>query len=141
MNKDIEIKIYDYLPEDARKIRSDVFVSEHGFVEEFDAIDDRAEHIVLYLGGEAAATCRVFEENGDHVLGRVATYAAKRGSGLGSRLLFEAEKLVLAKGGGEIKISARLAAREFYEKNGYESVGDVYYDEGQKHIAMIKELK
>ena len=38
------------LPEEAKKIRLEVFVKEQGFEEEFDSVDDTAAHIVLFDG-------------------------------------------------------------------------------------------
>lgn len=45
----MEVKVYDYLQEDAMNIRRNVFMSEQGYKNEFDEIDDRALHIVIYL--------------------------------------------------------------------------------------------
>ena len=56
----MEVKIFDYLPEDAYKIREDVFIKEQGFVNELDEIDNIATHIVLYIDNEPVGTCRVF---------------------------------------------------------------------------------
>lgn len=44
----MEVKVYDYLQEDAMNIRRNVFMSEQGYKNEFDEIDDRALHIVIY---------------------------------------------------------------------------------------------
>ena len=44
----MEVKVYDYLQEDAMNIRCNVFMSEQGYKNEFDEIDDRALHIVIY---------------------------------------------------------------------------------------------
>ena len=44
----MNILIYDTLPDEAAEIRRAVFVEEQGFHNEFDEIDKRAKHIVLY---------------------------------------------------------------------------------------------
>ena len=44
----MEVKVYDYLQEDAMNIRRNVFMSEQGYKNEFDEIDNRALHIVIY---------------------------------------------------------------------------------------------
>ena len=36
----MQVKIYDELPLEAKKIREDVFVKEQGFNEEFDIVDN-----------------------------------------------------------------------------------------------------
>ena len=48
----IEIRTYDTLPEEAVRIRREVFMEEQGFAEEFDELDGRAKHLVLYAKGE-----------------------------------------------------------------------------------------
>ena len=44
----LHFKTYHSLPEDAALIRQKIFMEEQGFVDEFDAIDPQADHIVLY---------------------------------------------------------------------------------------------
>lgn len=39
-------RIYDKLCEDAKKLRTEVFVAEQGFETEFDDTDSKARHIV-----------------------------------------------------------------------------------------------
>ena len=43
-------RIYDKLCEDAKKLRTEVFVAEQGFETEFDDTDSKARHIVGYDG-------------------------------------------------------------------------------------------
>lgn len=45
----IEIRAYDRLPEEATRIRREVFMEEQGFVDEFDDVDGRALHVVAFL--------------------------------------------------------------------------------------------
>lgn len=48
-----EIKLFSTgLPEDAKQIRTAVFVDEQGFHEEFDETDDISIHAVLLLTGK-----------------------------------------------------------------------------------------
>lgn len=137
---EIIAKTFDKLPVDAAAIRRDVFMVEQGYAEEFDEIDDRAVHIVLYDAGAPVAACRVFEEAEGYYIGRLAAVDSRRGQGLGSRILQEAEKVIRSRGGKTVILSARCAARPFYEKYGYRACGEVYRDEGQPHIEMRKEL-
>ena len=44
--REMEIRVYDELPEEASRIRREVFVEEQGFMEEFDEIDGWANHLV-----------------------------------------------------------------------------------------------
>ena len=50
----IEIKLSKNLTEDAKYIRTEVFVNEQGFSAEFDDTDNTALHCVLYSDGKAA---------------------------------------------------------------------------------------
>lgn len=59
----IEIRAYDRLPEEATRIRREVFMEEQGFEDEFDDVDGRARHIVAFLDGRATATYRLFAGN------------------------------------------------------------------------------
>ena len=56
----MQVKIYDELPLEAKKIREDVFVKEQGFNEEFDIIDKTAKHILISENNIPVATCRIF---------------------------------------------------------------------------------
>ena len=47
----IEIRTYDRLPEEATRIRREVFMEEQGFEDEFDDMDGRALHVVAFLDG------------------------------------------------------------------------------------------
>lgn len=125
---------------DARIIRQAVFVDEQGFVNEFDDIDERAVHAVLYQGGVPVATGRLFDENGEAHLGRIAVLKAYRGKELGRAIMEALEGYAAKAGYKSTSLSAQLRAQAFYEKLGYKAYGDVYHDEYCPHIAMKKEL-
>lgn len=63
-------RIYDKLCEDAKQIRTEVFVAEQGFETEFDDTDSKARHIVGYDGEKPVAVCRYFydEEHKSYML-------------------------------------------------------------------------
>ena len=48
MNKDLLIKEYDDIPQEAILIREDVFVREQEFVNEFDERDHHCKHIIVF---------------------------------------------------------------------------------------------
>lgn len=125
---------------DAIAIRTAVFIEEQGFRIEFDDIDNIAVHTVLYVNDTAAATGRVYTENGEFIIGRVAVLKPFRKTGLGVQVLSVLEKEIIKLGGKQSVLSAQLQAREFYERNGYKATGEVYYDEECPHIRMIKNL-
>lgn len=139
----MKIKVYDYLSEDAKTIREKVFINEQGFEHEFDDIDKIAAHIVMYgENDEPVATCRVFEaaEKGSYIFGRLAVIRAYRGMGIGRKMITEAEKLVVEKGGTSVSLHAQCRVKSFYEKSGYREFGDIEDDEGCSHIWMSKGL-
>ena len=62
----LTMKLYEQLPEDAVRIRKEVFMDEQGFCNEFDEIDKTALHAVLYEDDKAAATGRMYYEEEIH---------------------------------------------------------------------------
>ena len=76
------VKWFGSLTEEAKQIREEVFVEEQGFLQEFDETDVKADHLVWYEAGEAAATCRYYagEEKGVYWLGRLAVRKRFRSS-------------------------------------------------------------
>lgn len=124
----------------AKKIRREVFVSEQGFVNEFDNIDSEAYHIVAFVDGEQAAAARLFEEDRGWHIGRVAVLKKFRGMGLGAQIMKKAEEFARENKISKISLSAQKRVQGFYEKLGYKAQGDIYYDEFCPHIMMTKEL-
>lgn len=53
---------------DAMLVRQEVFVEEQGFHDEFDDIDEIADHYLLYVDGEIAGCCRVFPSKDNEYL-------------------------------------------------------------------------
>lgn len=57
----METKIYDYLHEDAIYIRTEIFMKEQGFENEFDEIDEQCMHLVIYDKDTPIGTCRLYQ--------------------------------------------------------------------------------
>lgn len=132
---------FDDLSDDVKFIRETVFMQEQGFQNEFDEIDSKAKHIVLYDDNHPIATCRIYKEKDKtFVLGRLAVLKAYRGTGLGSIILKEAENLVMKLGGTTLSLHAQCRVKEFYYKLGYSEFGEMDYDEDCPHIWMKKLL-
>ena len=138
----IEIRAYDRLPEEATRIRREVFMGEQGFEDEFDDVDGRALHVVAFLEGEAAATCRLFagEREGELVLGRLAVRGRFRGHHLGARTVAAAEDEARRSGARAITLHAQADKQGFYERCGYAVSGPRDLDEGVPHVWMSKGL-
>ncbi len=137
-----EVRIFRALPEDAARIRRAVFMEEQGFHDEFDKADETASHLVLYIDGTPAATCRFFPGTsaGEYIVGRIAVRKESRGQHLGSRVLLAAEEAIRKAGGSRIVLHAQEQARPFYEKQGYTAYGTPDLDEDHPHIWMAKTL-
>jgi len=131
---------YNYLPEEALKVRMTVFVDEQGFVDEVDEIDSFATHFVVYNDGQAIATCRLFLKDNKYILGRFAVIKAFRKNGIGRKLLTAAEEYVKNKGYNELRLHSQIRAAVFYEKCGYHRFGEIELQENYPHIWMKKEL-
>ncbi len=135
-------KLYNSLPEEAKNIRTQVFIEEQGFKEEFDSIDNNAVHIVFFDCEKAVATGRFFTDDGKgYHIGRLAVIKEYRGSGIGKKIMTAIEEEIQKTDAKSISLSAQLQAKGFYEKCGYTAVGGIYFDEHCKHIKMIKKLK
>jgi len=131
------------IPE-ATYIREEVFMKEQGFHDEFDAIDDDAYHIVIYIDDKPVACGRMFVDNedlGTYIIGRIATLKQYRGQHLASTIMQKLEEKAVRLGAKKIKLSAQVSAQAFYEKLGYVAIGAIYLDEHCPHRTMIKELK
>lgn len=139
---EITLEFYTALCREARAIREAVFMEEQGFHDEFDATDSTAYHCVLWVDGEAAACGRLFtgEGSGEWHLGRVAVMKPYRAMHLGSRMVTALEEKARSLGGKKMVLSAQCRVQPFYEKLGYRTVGDVYFDEYCEHISMEKRL-
>lgn len=132
----------DKLCEEAKIIREEVFVKEQGFLDEFDDIDDVAKHLVFYVEGKPAATCRYYrgKAEGEYIAGRIAVRQEFRGRNLGQHIMEILEENVKKDGGKSIILSAQKRVQGFYEKSGFEAYGEIYMDEHCEHINMIKTL-
>ena len=54
------IQILNTINDDIKQIRTDVFMKEQGFENEFDEIDENAKFVLLSIDGKAVGTCRFF---------------------------------------------------------------------------------
>ena len=135
----MEIKIYDYLHQDVKNIREQVFIEEQGFNEEFDDIDQACFFLVVYENKLPLGTLRYFKENDKWYIGRVAVKKEARGKHLGSLLMDKAESL-LKHQTDKIYLEAQVRASHFYKSLGYRKTDQTHDDEGVLHVLMYKEI-
>lgn len=130
----------DTLNDSLRYVRTKVFIEEQGFENEFDDIDSECTHMLFFIDGSPAGCLRYFKEDGEYHIGRVAVLPKFRERHLGSQMMKNAEDEIRSEGGKCVFVSAQCRVSEFYEKSGYEAIGDIYYDEFCPHIKMKKIL-
>lgn len=133
--------------EDARIVRTRVFMDEQGFANEFDEIDEQPDtiHVTLYDDEMLVGCARTFPdpdhpEPGRWVFGRLAVLPEARGGGFGGMLLAEAERLAKEAGATEVHLHAQCRVTSFYERKGYQQYGPEELDEHVPHIWMMKRV-
>ena len=136
----IDFKVTNTLSEDEKMIRETVFIEEQKFKIEFDDTDDIAPHIVMYLDNHPVGCCRLYKQENEYHIGRIAVLKPYRGKGYGEKILLNAERVAKEKGADSISLSAQVRASGFYEKLGYKKHGEIYFDEYCEHIAMKKDI-
>ena len=106
--------------------------------EEIDDLDPIAVHfLAVDSNGLAIGTARVIP---DGHIGRVAVLKDWQGRGVG-RVLTEATiEYLRSKSFEEAKLNSQVQVVEFYEKLGFESHGEVFYECEIPHLAMSKRL-
>ena len=130
------------LPEEARLLRTLIFIEEQGFVREFDDLDDAAVHIVAFDGDKPIGTCRYYPRpDGSYAIGRIAVAREYRGKGVGSALVLEAERRVALLGAKTTVVSAQLRAAGFYRSLGYTEQGSPCPEEHVPHILMVNGIE
>ncbi|CBK43435.1 putative Acetyltransferase, GNAT family [Nitrospira defluvii] len=123
-----------------RAIRETVFIHEQGVpVElEWDGLDSACAHVLAWNNrGEAIGTARM-QQNG--TIGRMAVLKDWRGRGVGRALLRTLLDLATRRGLSRVTLSAQTHALGFYERAGFDVVGEPFIDAGIPHRKMVKEL-
>jgi predicted GNAT family N-acyltransferase len=124
----------------SRGLRQAVFAEELGapaaIVE--DAADARAVHAVAYnRAGLPLATGRLLAPtDGRSQLGRMATVAAMRGSGVGKAVLAALADASRARGDSMLVLNAAPGALAFYARSGFQPSGGVHTEAAVDHIEM-----
>jgi predicted GNAT family N-acyltransferase len=120
-----------------------VFAEEQGVPVEADrdGRDPEALHLVAVgNGGVVVGTCRLVFRGVVARLGRLAVEPARRGRGVGTAVLREAERAAREQGAQRIDLHAQTYAKELYMRDGYLERGRPFTEEGIEHVAMEKRL-
>ncbi|WP_342512393.1 GNAT family N-acetyltransferase [Sporosarcina sp. FSL K6-1522] len=131
--------------EKAFSIRKAVFVEEQGVAlesefDEFDTLNDRSEHILVYHQEQPVGTGRIRWVEGVGKLERICILEPYRKFGLGKVIIKALEEIAEDKGLLQVKLHGQTQAAGFYEKLGYQTSSGVFMEEGIPHILMMKEL-
>jgi YbgC/YbaW family acyl-CoA thioester hydrolase len=137
---DVAVDSWDSLAEEARGIRHAVFVEEQKIPAEMvvDAHDGSALHAVARNRfGLAVASGRLLATApGSGRIGRMATRAGLRSSGLGQAVLTALLDAARRRGDQHVTLHAQLAAVPFYARNGFVRSGAEFVEAGLPHIEM-----
>jgi predicted GNAT family N-acyltransferase len=130
---------WDQLQQDAKLIRTQVFICEQGITEadEWDDQDLISQHFVIYDQDQPIATARLLENNS---VGRVAVLKAYRGQGLGQMIMLEIISYAQKQRRSVLTLSSQVHAISFYEKLGFTVQGNSYDECGISHIEMTMSL-
>lgn len=136
------IKIYNKINNTAKIIRKTVFIDEQGFLFDEDEIDKNSKHVIYYYNKKAIGVCRYFTTTNPSIfhLGRFAILKQYRNNGFGKDMLLKVIKQIKKENGKEIHISSQLNAISFYEKVGFATISDIYYEQNCPHKDMVINL-
>ncbi|MCX8239534.1 MAG: GNAT family N-acetyltransferase [Akkermansiaceae bacterium] len=99
-------------------------------------------HFGLYLLDQPVAVVAVRElSEGEVKLRQIATAKAFQGKGYGRRLMELIEGQLAGERVRTCELHSRMNIADFYEKLGYERVGEVFEEIGLPHVKMRKELR
>jgi predicted GNAT family N-acyltransferase len=124
-------------------IRRRVFVQGQGVPEaiEIDGLDPGCAHFLAQDGARAVGTARLREVDGAAKVERVAVLESERGRGIGRVLMRALEAEAGARGLGEVVLNAQEAVIPFYERLGYASEGERFFEADIPHRRMRKRLR
>jgi predicted GNAT family N-acyltransferase len=129
---------------DALSVRKAVFVDEQGVDPdiEVDEHDETAIHLAAYDdSGDPVGSGRF--RSLDEVTGkveRIAVLAEYRGEGLGRAIMTRLEAIARERGLERLVLHSQTRAAPFYERVGYERVGEEFEEAGIPHVEMRKEI-
>jgi predicted GNAT family N-acyltransferase len=126
----------------ALSIRQTVFVEEQGVPKEieFDGNDDKAIHVIAYKDDIPIGCARLLNMQSGAKIGRVAVLKAYRKQGIGEAICTELINIARQMGISYVYLHAQVSAKPFYEKIGFITVGDSFYEADILHYKMEKNI-
>lgn len=122
---------------DLLRLRQDVFVVEQACAfPEIDGRDAEAEHL-LALRETALVGCLRLFTGAEMRIGRIATAASARGTGLGHRLMEAAlRRCAELRPAHPVVLSAQSHLQDFYAAHGFKPSSATYLEDGILHVDM-----
>lgn len=122
-------------------IRKQVFVKEQNVPIdiEIDGLDDEAEHVIAYVGGEPIGCARI-RFNTYAKLERIAIVEKYRGRGFGIQLTDFLIEYCKQKNVVEIRLHAQMYTADFYKKLGFLERGKTFFEADIEHIEMYMNI-
>lgn len=122
-------------------VRGIVFIEEQcvPYKIEHDAYDLSATHILGEMDGEPFAAGRIRAVGEYTKLERVAIRKSHRGKGLGHKLTDFMISVAKEQGFKKFKVHAQSYLKDYYQKHGFEVVGDMFKEAGIDHYLMIRD--
>lgn len=122
-------------------VRGIVFIEEQGvsYRIEHDEYDVSATHILGEMDGEPFAAGRIRAVGEYAKLERVAVRKAYRGKNRGHELTEFMISVARKQGFKKFKVHAQSYLKDFYQKHGFEVVGDMFKEAGIDHYLMIRD--
>ncbi|NJK83953.1 MAG: GNAT family N-acetyltransferase [Saprospiraceae bacterium] len=137
-----ELTVYEWY--DVAALRQLVFVVEQNCCYlDLDGKDKLAWHLMGYEENELVAYTRLLPKGVSYPqytsIGRVVTHPLVRRKGAGIALLEKSiEQVEQLFGKGSIKIGAQQYLTAFYQKFGFEVVGEMYLEDHIPHVPMLR---
>lgn len=123
------------------KSRAKVFMFEQKiWYLDMDNVDYTADHLFLEENGEVVAYLRAFKGESDSEIHIGRVLSTEHNKGLGTLLLNKALDYFKQNGVKTVLLNSQKTAVEFYEKFGFNTVGDEFIEAGIPHIKMEIEL-
>jgi len=132
-----EIKTVDFNTHlsELKSIRTTVFIQEQNVPEEleWDEFDMNSTHFLAYYENIPVATARLLA---DGHIGRMAVLKNYRNRNIGKNMLKYIIDIAKQRSVKSIELSAQEQAVEFYKKQGFHLISEVYLDAGIPHYDM-----
>ena len=127
-------------------LRSEIFIVEQNCpYMDVDEKDRKAFHLFGKNEAEKViAVTRILPKGVSYAeisIGRVALKKEYRGTGIADELMQESFKFIEQQFGKQnIRISAQQYLLNFYQKHGFKQVSEMYLEDNQPHVEMLREM-